>query len=555
MKDIGILILLGIGIFGGAIGAYVFQKIKIPQVVGYIIIGVIIGESGFKIVSHESIVQLRSFTWFALGIIGFLVGAELRGSTFRKYGKQFVSILLGEGLLAFVLVSVASGVIVYLVSHSAVAAVSAGVVLGAIASATDPASTVDVLWEYRSRGVLTTAIIAIVALDDALAMTLYGLGTSFAHMLTGGGNVLAHEMWLIARELVGSVILGVVAGFMLNIITRKLSYHKDRMLVIAIGLLLMSIGAADALHLDVILVTMSMGIVLVNFAPERCHELFALVKNFSAPIYVMFFVLVGARLGIANMPGWLWGIVAVYVIGRNFGKMAGAYLGARAAGADRVVQKYTGMGLFAQGGVAIGLSIMASQHLNGVRVTETLSLGDMVIYCVTATTLIVQLAGPSLVKLSVKFADEIGRNVTDEDVIATLTARDVMETPVVPIQSREKITDAVKIFSQRDYLVHPVVNDEGIVVGTLSLENLKEIVADQKFWNWMVVDDILKPITEFILASTPLRDALRIMAEKELEDAPVVEDSAHPKPVGILDQRSIKKRIKQEVVERQKAVQ
>ena len=169
-------------------GAWFFQKIRIPQVVGYIAFGILIGKSGLNLLHGEDIEQLRSFTWFALGIIGFLVGGELKFETFRQYGKQFIQILLWEGLAAFFIVALLTFGVIYLVTHSFAASLAAGIVFGAIASATDPASTVEVLWEYRARGVLTTTIIAIVALDDALAMTLYGIGTSCAENADRAGR-------------------------------------------------------------------------------------------------------------------------------------------------------------------------------------------------------------------------------------------------------------------------------------------------------------------------------------------------------------------------------
>ncbi|MHC4553402.1 MAG: cation:proton antiporter domain-containing protein, partial [Planctomycetota bacterium] len=105
---IGILVLLGVGVLGGALGAWFFQKIRVPQVVGYIAFGILVGKSGLKILDGGDIENLRSFTWFALGIIGFLVGGELQFETFKKYGKQFAQILLWEGLAAFFLVAAAS---------------------------------------------------------------------------------------------------------------------------------------------------------------------------------------------------------------------------------------------------------------------------------------------------------------------------------------------------------------------------------------------------------------------------------------------------------------
>ncbi|HPS53024.1 MAG TPA: cation:proton antiporter, partial [Phycisphaerae bacterium] len=215
-SHLGLLFVLGIGVLGGTIGALLFQKLKVPQVVGYIGIGLLIGDTGFGIVPSDQIAQFKQLNLFALGIIGFLVGGELSGDIFRKYGKQFMGILMGEGLAAFILVGIASGLVIYFVVHNTAAAVAAGIVFGAIASATDPASTIDVLWEYRSRGILTTAIIAIVALDDALAMTLYGLGTSAAGMLMGENASFAAAFMKLSVELFGSILLGGVAGLLLN---------------------------------------------------------------------------------------------------------------------------------------------------------------------------------------------------------------------------------------------------------------------------------------------------------------------------------------------------
>ena len=107
MADVhlSVLVLLGLGVLGGALGAWFFQRIRVPQVVGYIAFGLLIGKTGLKLLTSVDIENLRSFTWFALGIIGFLVGGELKMDTFRQYGKQFIQILLWEGLIAFFIVA------------------------------------------------------------------------------------------------------------------------------------------------------------------------------------------------------------------------------------------------------------------------------------------------------------------------------------------------------------------------------------------------------------------------------------------------------------------
>jgi len=541
---LGVLVLLGLGVLGGALGAWFFQRIRIPQVVGYIAFGLLIGKSGFKLLQTEDIENLRSFTWFALGIIGFLVGGELKFDTFRQYGKQFVQILLWEGLTAFFLVALTSFCMVYWLSGSLTIALAAGVVMGAIASATDPASTVDVLWEYRARGVLTTTIIAIVALDDALAMTLYGVGTSCAEMLMGQGNTIARHLLKVAVELGGSVVFGLISGGIMVLFLRYVHQKKERMLAIAIGMLLLVIGASSALKLDVILVTMSMGLLLINQTPHRTEKLFELVRSFSGPIYVMFFVMVGARLGLNNMPLWLWGIVLLYVLGRSGGKMLGCYVGARMSGAAPVVQKYSGIGIFAQGGVAIGLSIMASQHLGDFKITENVSLGDMIISGVTATTFIVQIIGPAMTKLSIRLAGENDRNVTEEDLMERMTVSQATIGPIEPIHLTDRIAIAAKRFSMADSMAYPVVNPAGKLVGMLTLSHLKDVLVDSDCWEWLVVEDILPAEMTVIQETESLKKAVEIFDKSDAEQIIVV-DADH-RPTGILDMRRLRKVIEQE---------
>jgi Kef-type K+ transport system membrane component KefB/CBS domain-containing protein len=545
----GLLTIIGLCIFCGVIGAWIFQKLHIPQVVGYIVIGVLIGESGLQIVRTADILALRPFNLFALGLIGFLVGGELHGSIFKKYGRQFTAILLGEGLAAFFLVGIVSTLIVQFVCHDWVVALAAGTVFGAIASATDPASTIDVLWEYRTAGVLTTAIVAIVALDDALAMTLYGIGTSAAQMLTSGSADLGSELLSVAVELFGSVILGLLAGFGLNLILRFLP-QKERRLGLALGAILLTISAAVVFHMDVILATMSIGILLTNIAPRRSKELFEVVRSFSAPIYILFFVLVGARLGIRDMPPWLWILVAAYVLMRSAGKWLGSYWGGRISKAQPVVSRYMGFSLFAQGGVAVGLSIMASQHLGEIAITDTLSLGDMIIFTVTATTLVVQLIGPACTRYAVRAANEIDRNITEEDVIAELTVGDVMNPDVLPIPEDLPLSAVLKLFTDHDALVYPVVSMEGRILGVLTFESLKELLGDSASWQWLVASDVMQPVDVKTNQPSKLADVLDDMNRMQIEALPVTRGDGTDSAVGVIDLRYARRRIREELIRR-----
>jgi|SRR5690554_2328295 len=545
-----IILILGIGILGGTFGAVLFQRLHIPKVIGYIVAGLIIGKSGFKIVTQADIQNLTQFNFFALGIIGFLVGGELNFETLKKYGRQFSAILIGEGLMAFLLVSSASAIVIYFVYPVIAVAIAGGIVFGAISSATDPASTMEVLWEYRSRGVLTTTIVAIVALDDALAMTLYGLSTSVARILTGNSASITKQLFFTFIELFGAVATGLISGLLLNYVLKR-NREKERTLAFAVGVILLVIGIAIAVEIDVILGAMTLGATIANLAPQRSKELMTLIRSSSVPIYVIFFVLVGAQLGISEMPGWLWLIVALYVICMCVGKMTGAYLGAKVSKAEPVVQKYTGMGLFAQGGVAVGLSIMAGQHLENIPFARGLSLGEAVIFTITATTLIVQIIGPPLVKLAIKLAGEAGKNITEEDIITSWTVNDVLSGELQFLKESDSVASIFKEFSKRDNLMYPVIDHSGKIAGVLTLEALKEVVAEWDTWEWLVAADVMSPMIETIPQSMPLKDAINTIQLLNIEQIAVVNNEKECKPVGILDIRSIRRQVSEEIIRRQ----
>jgi len=549
MRDLnpGILLIFGIGVFGGIISALMAKRLSVPQVLGYILVGVLIGEGGFKLVTTEDLTALSSFNFFALGVIGFLVGAEIRFSILKKYGKQFASILAAEGLLTFILVGIPITFILFKVMGSWPGAIAAGIIFGAIASATDPASTMSVIWEYRSAGILTTTLIAIVALDDALAMTLYGLGTGIAKILAGGNVNWLMQFTYILFELFGALLIGLLAAYMMRWILR----FSDKLEVIipsVTGLLLLTIGTAVFLKLDVIMASMSMGLVLVNLDPERSKKVILQLKNFSDPIYILFFVLVGARLTFYAMPAWLWIIIVVYVISRTLGKVLGAWIGAGLSRAPRIVRKYSGLGLFAQGGVAIGLSIMASQHLNEVPVTESMSLGDVIIFGVTTTTFLVQLMGPPLVKWIIKKSGEAGRNVTIEDVLEEMKVHQAFNSDVIILNEELPIENTVKIMADSDQLLFPVLDHTGKWIGLLSVSDIRQVLPDPSLWKWMLCSDIMTDIhKEILYDDAPLNKAMTLMNQLNYTEY-IILNRKTDKIAGILNYHQVMQSIEHKIL-------
>lgn len=543
MLHFNILILIGLVLFGGTIGGRVFQKLKIPQVVGYIAIGIILGQSFLKIIDKEIIRILEPFNYFSLGIIGFMIGGELKRSVFKRYGKQFFYILIYEGLTAFfmVLLSItAAGVIL---TGDFKFSISLGLILGAIASATAPAATTDVLWEYKTRGPLTTTILGIVALDDSLALMLFAFAASLASSLMG----TMHESTLVSilhplYEIFGSLAVGAGFGFLMSWLLKRYN-EEDRILIFSIGSILMVLGLALTIKVDMLLSAMAMGAVIANFSPHASKEVFKIIERVTPPIYVLFFVLVGAKLEISNITFTVGMLILVYLLFRTFGKMLGARIGGKIAGAAVSVQKNLSFCLFSQAGVAIGLAILVSQKF-------PTSLGDIAIIIIMASTFVVQLIGPSFVRMAVVKAGEVGLNITEEDLIKKTSVKDLMEKGLPEISENMSINQVLNIFSEHDYLHYPVVDENKKLVGVLTIDNLKNMFIASELNHFMLVHDILEPVPHVVHPQTPLIQAAEWLKNYNVEYLPITDQN--DKVLGMLESRNIKNYLTRKMIEFEK---
>lgn len=542
-----ILLLLGGAIFLGAAGGRVFQRLKIPQVVGYIIIGLIVGQTGFGLISRTVIDEMRPISMFALGLIGLSIGGELKLPELRRRGRQFLSILLSEGLGAFIMVGCATGIFIWWLTGNAKIAMAEGLLLGAISAATAPAATVSVLWEYKTRGPLTNTLLAIVALDDGLGLLLFGFASSVASVLLSGGSLtIGAILGIPAYEIIASILLGSVSGLILTLLLRW-SFDQEKQLVFTLGTVMLNMGLSAALEMDAILAAMALGATLVNVAPRLSRDAFQSIKTFAPPIYVLFFVLVGAELQLFGTSMALWILAGTYVVGRSAGKIIGAYYGARMSGAPETVKRYLGLGLFAQGGVAVGLSIVAAHRFEA-------TIGGEIILIVTVTTMLVELLGPSCVKLAVTKAGEVGLGISEEDLIRSYKVAEVMDPnpPVIHIDDRmDKIFKVIS--SSESYLYYPVVDKLGQLQGVVGLEDLKPILGEQAAVRELLVAyDLMKNCSESITPETPLQEALNIMRKIRLGFLPVVDPKSLNKLVGFLDRQVLDEKISREMFRRKK---
>jgi len=535
-----ILLLFGMAMFFGLTGGKIFRYFRIPQVVGYIAIGIVLGVSGLGIFDKVTIQQLGPFTDFALGLIGFMIGGEIRISTFRKYGRKIVTILLFEGLLAYALV----GAGVYLFTRDPALAI----LLAALASATAPAATVDVIWEYRAKGILATTVIAIVALDDGLSLILYALSKVFAEGFVTGIDVpLVDSIMRPLAELGGSLAVGVGMGLLITLLLGRLHEVKEResFLVMSLGAVFITSGIASVLGLDLIFCNMALGSALVNMSPKRSQHLFSLTQQIATPIYVMFFVLVGARLQISTLAS-MGGIGLIYLAMRTAGKVGGAYLGAAVSKADERVKRYLGTCLFSQAGVAIGLAI-AIYHSFSRMGPEGEMLGFTVLNVITATTFLVQLIGPPSVKWSLGRAGEIGRGMSEEEILDAHRVSELMVQRPTVIPEGASYQSVMNHLKNSEYVYFPVVDDKENFRGIIQLDNIRTILFEEALTPLIRAADMSTQEVTTVKPSAKLSEAKGIFEFEEYDYLPVVDGRGKLK--GVLPRRSLRKFTKRKMWE------
>lgn len=530
------VLLLGIIMFFGAIGGRLFQKLHIPQVVGYIVIGIIIGSSGFQVLRPDTIIALNPVNTIALSLIGFLIGAELKIDVIKKYGKQFIGILIGESVTPFFVVGFLVTIVSYAFMHDLKIAISFGLVLGAICSATAPAATTDVLKEYRTRGPLTTTILGIVAMDDAVALILYAIASSIVSPLLGGQSIsLVSQLLNIAKDIFGSILMGGIFGALVTFVVKNLMNDEGRVLSFGLGGLFLCTGTCVQLGLDNILAAMALGFFMANFAPAKTRPIFSLVEKFTPPIYVLFFVLVGAKLNIWVVTPLLGVLAVIYVSGRTLGKSIGSRLGARITKAPDTVRKFLPWCLLSQAGVAIGLSIAASNDLAD-------SIGPQIILIITATTFIVQLLGPVCVKYGITKAGEVGLDVTEEDILKSSKTSDVtwgtekicsMESAAIVTELDTLETVLHKFETNHNQSFAVISSDSRELIGIITLEHLKETLAIGEMANSFLAVDIMERPLCTCSPEDSLPEVYKKFTECDTETMPIVD--ASNKVYGVME--------------------
>lgn len=405
------LLSISIALIAGLMLSRLTKKLDLPAVTAYMIAGILVGPFllgglGIEGLGFNSIEHVRSFSIVcdtALGFIAFSIGNEFRLSQLKKIGRQAAFIGVFQAVMTTLVVDIALILLHFALPD--VLSIEAAIILGAIASATAPAATLMVVRQYKARGPVTDMLLPIVAIDDAVGLMIFAISFGIARAMNAGEIGLISVIVEPIVEVVASLLLGSVMGVLFHICERFFHSNSKRISVsIAFVLLTIALSQMSFNVLGVhvafssLLTSMMLGTIFCNIC-DFSEELMERVDKWTAPLFVLFFVLSGAELELDVFGNLLMVLVGiVYIIFRCVGKYSGSYISARLSHSDPKVVKYLGVTLFPQAGVALGMAMKAK---------EFGEIGEMVATITLFAVLVYELVGPTLTKIALLNAGDI----------------------------------------------------------------------------------------------------------------------------------------------------
>lgn len=405
------LLSISIALLAGLLMTRAFKPLKLPSVTAYLIAGVLIGPyclgalgiSGLGFNSADSVRGLSLISEIALGFIAFSIGNEFRLDELKKTGKQAFVIGIFQAFVAALFVdAVLLGL--HIIMPEKISAAQA-ITLGAIATATAPAATLMVVRQYKAKGPLTSLLLPIVALDDAVGLIVFAVSFGVAKTMVEGNLDLVSILLNPAIEIVLSLGLGAVMGWILTQLEKLFNSNTNRLnLTIAFVFLTVSLAMTDfhigPVHISFssLLVCMMLGTVFCNTC-SLSHDLMAASDKWTSPLFALFFVISGAELELNVFTDIaIVGIGVVYILFRSLGKYIGTFVSAKAVKCNSNICKYLGITLLPQAGVALGMTITAMQLGEQGNLIRNITLFAVLIY---------ELVGPLLTRQALTAAGDI----------------------------------------------------------------------------------------------------------------------------------------------------
>lgn len=380
---------LSLAMIMGLLMTRVMKKINLPNVTGYLIAGLLVGPYCLNIFTTENVEGFTVLTNAALGFIAFSIGGEFKLSSLKQLGAKIFLITLFEAVGATALVST----VMILLKVD----VSLALILGAIASATAPAATLMVVRQYKAKGPVTSTLLPVVAVDDAVCLMLFSILSSVAKTLgKGGGFNIKETLVMPIVEILGSLVIGFAVGFVLSVATKFFLSRANRV-SLAVTAVFLGVGLSEMLGLSSLLLCMAIGAAMANFS-KVSDAVMECTDRWTPPLFMLFFVISGAEFNFEVFK--TVGLIGVlYLVLRSSGKYFGAMLGCALVKTEKNVKKYLGITLLPQAGVAIGMAQLS--------LTVIPEYGEQIRAVILCATLVYELIGPLLTKTALTKAGEI----------------------------------------------------------------------------------------------------------------------------------------------------
>ena len=393
------LFYLGIIFIFGALTEWLSPKLKIPRVVGFILLGLLIGPEVLSIIPASFVENSSLIINVSLSIIALLIGATIKVKYLKAHGKEVAYITLWQSLFTFFVVAGGFILLSGYLPFNTIDAFVFSLIIASIATATAPAAPMAIVHELKAKGKFTSTFLAVVALDDAVALIIFILTITLASTAMDG--ILSIEDLMNAFFV---LFLSIVIGYIparINALLEKLFAHNKGMETIStIGLLFVVYSVSEHFNLEPILSAMVMGFFMSNTSDDFDFVEEEIDSHLMDIIFMLFFVVSAMHLKIDSIGSILW-IISAYIVLRAIGKISGAYIGSSISHSDEFTKKHIGFALLPQAGVAIGLALSVQHDVRFEHISY------LVLNVVIATTFVHELFGPMITEYIIKKSGDV----------------------------------------------------------------------------------------------------------------------------------------------------
>jgi len=542
------------------------SKAHLPRVTGYLFVGILVGPSlahllGYPALLGESeLVDLEVLSQVALALIMLTIGGQFRFESLRKWGKRLAVLSMTEIIVTMLFISIPIFLFNFFIAQSIYDGTNSvfssslylAVFNAVIAVATAPAATLLVIREYESQGPVTDLTLSLIGLNNLFSIIVFSFCIHF--FFVSDSSIFA----LLAR--IGEpILIGFGIGVLLSVWGQRLESKTEMQLLIG-GSAVALLGISHVLNIDMFLACFIAGMTVSNASPKSAN-LFQALKSIDYPLYVIFFVIAGASLHIEAL-SHLGLLGLLYIVARTAGKVFGAWLGSRLGNFGETQQRWLGMALLAQAGVALGLSqTLVNVWPEGGQVAQTLTLGSFVIF---------ELIGPVAVRRSLVSAGEVPvltlyRKQAPETAMEGLhhvikhfrhslglhqnqKVNDQKDIPVESIMRRNvetvcenvRFNELLRLVSHTKYDRFPVTNQNNEYIGVIDYADIRDVLVDETLAALIVARDLVKPEPLSVSPDQTLGQVFEIFQTySDISYLPVVEGENPVKLIGIISQNDV----------------